>query len=86
VKRRNGETEANSEWRVAKGRDNGTTGPQDNETTGQRTTGLEKRRNGDTEKRRNFTLLRITHYALRITNHDSRITEVFLPCAEFVGL
>jgi len=41
---------------------------------------------GETVKRRNFTLLRITHYALRITNHDSRITEVFLPCAEFVGL
>jgi hypothetical protein len=39
-----------------------------------------RRGSGETEN------LRITLYALRITNHDSRITEVFLPCAEFVGL
>jgi type VI protein secretion system component VasF len=40
-------------------------------------------KHGEAEKRKN---LRITLHALRITNHDSRITEVFLPCAEFVGL
>jgi hypothetical protein len=39
---------------------------------------IETRRNGEAEKRR--------IYALRFTHHDSRITEVFLPCAEFVGL
>ncbi|MFZ8852832.1 MAG: hypothetical protein ACO2PL_12110 [Armatimonadota bacterium] len=43
--------------------------------SGQGTGKMAKRRHGETGKRRNFTPLRITIYALRITNHASRLAS-----------
>jgi hypothetical protein len=66
MKRGNGETgkrrSGGKRQRIAKGKD-----------SGQGTGKMAKRRHGETGKRRNFTPLRITIYALRITNHASRL-------------
>jgi uncharacterized protein YgiB involved in biofilm formation len=64
VKRRDGETAANSEWRVANGKGQGAGGK-----------GRGKRRDGETVKRRNGETVRRGHgeteiYALRFTHHE----------------
>jgi hypothetical protein len=66
MKRGNGETgkrrSGGKRQRIVKGKD-----------SGQGTGKMAKRRHGETGRRRNFTPLRITIYALRITNPASRL-------------